>query len=74
MSQLTHPSDLSDSVLLVQPRGPGRPPYAIPREFLEELRGLGFSWTKIATMFQVSRWTVLCPVKEYGLETKLSTV
>ena len=46
----------------------GQPPYAIPREFLKKLRELGFSWTIIAAMFKVSRWTVLRRVKAYGLE------
>ena len=29
----------------------------IPVEMLEELRGLGFTWTRIAEMLGVSRWT-----------------
>jgi len=28
------------------------------REVLEELRGLGFAWTRIAEMIGVSRWTI----------------
>ena len=37
---------------------PGRPCFDIPAEMLEELRGLGFSWTKIGEMLGVSRWTI----------------
>jgi hypothetical protein len=55
--QSTYPSAFP--VLIAQTGGPGRPPYVIPLEFLEELRGLGFTWTKIAAMFKVSRWTVI---------------
>ena len=35
---------------------------------LEELRGLGFSWTKIGEMLGVSRWTIHRRVSSYGLE------
>lgn len=65
MLESTYPSALPVSTVRAQ--GPGRPPYVIPCEFLEELRGLGFSWTKIATMFKVSRWTVMRRIKEYNL-------
>jgi hypothetical protein len=47
---------------------PGRPPYKIPVEVLEDLRGLKFSWAKIAMMLGVSRWTVWRRVREYGLQ------
>ena len=55
---------------------PGRPPYKIPAEVLEDLRGLKFSWAKIAMMLGVSRWTVLRRVREYGLQdmTGFSTI
>ena len=33
----------------------GRPCLKIPVEMLEELRGLGFTWTRIAEMLGVSR-------------------
>ena len=46
----------------------GCPRYDIPRETLEELRSLHFTWDKIAKMFGVSRWTLLRRVREYGLE------
>ena len=36
----------------------GRPEYDIPKSVLEELRGLCFSWSKIASMLNVSAWTV----------------
>ena len=35
---------------------------------LEELRELGFSWTKIGQMIGVSRWTIQRRVVEYGLD------
>jgi len=47
---------------------PGRPRFVIRPEMLEELRELGFSWTKIGKMLGVSRWTIHRRVKEYGLE------
>ena len=34
---------------------------------LVELRGLNFSWNKIAQMFGVSRWTIIRRVEDYGL-------
>lgn len=47
---------------------PGRPRFVIRAEILEELRELGFSWTKIAEMLGVSRWTIHRRIVEYGLE------
>eukprot|EP00794_Sanderia_malayensis_P013329 gene13329-14705_t len=44
--------------------GPGRPPVHIPCDVLEGLRELGFTWSKIAQMFGVSRWTIARRVKE----------
>ena len=46
---------------------PGRPKFDIPKGVLEELRGLGFTWTKIGKIFQVSRHTILRRVDEYNL-------
>ena len=46
----------------------GRPCLKIPVEMLEELRGLGFTWTRIAEMLGVSRWTIHRRIAEYGLE------
>jgi predicted transcriptional regulator len=37
---------------------PGRPSFNISAEMLEDLRGYGFSWTKIAQILGVSRWTI----------------
>lgn len=48
---------------------PGRPSFNIPCETLKELRGLGFSWSKIAQMLGVSRWTISRRVKQYGLKS-----
>jgi predicted transcriptional regulator len=47
---------------------PGRPRFVIRAEMLEELRELGFSWTKIGKILGVSRWTIHRRVAEYGLE------
>ena len=49
--------------------GPGRPKLQIQSEMLEELRGIGFPWIKIADMFGVSRWTISRRVMEYGLQS-----
>ena len=46
----------------------GRPKFHIPKETLEELRGIGFTWTQISQMFQVSRWTISRRVQEYNLQ------
>jgi len=47
----------------------GRPSFDIPSEILEELRGLGFTWSKIADMLGVSRWTISRRVSMYGLQS-----
>lgn len=47
---------------------PGRPKFHIPKEVLEELRGMNFTWDKIAEMLGVSRWTVGRRVDEYDLK------
>ena len=46
----------------------GRPRYSISEEVLLHLRSSGFTWTKIAQMLLVSRWTLRRRVVEYGLE------
>lgn len=46
---------------------PGQPCFEIPAEMLEELRALGFSWTKIAELLGVSRWTVAGRVEQHSL-------
>ena len=46
----------------------GRPRFHITSEVLEDLRSLGFSWSKIAMMLGVSRWTISRRVRDYGLE------
>ena len=47
----------ADSVTIESEKGRncGRPFLKIPVEVLEELRGLGFTWTEIAEMIGVSR-------------------
>eukprot|EP00794_Sanderia_malayensis_P004150 gene4150-4703_t len=46
----------------------GRPKYEVPESTLEELRGLGFSWSQIAKMFGVPRWTIYRRIEEYNLQ------
>ena len=47
---------------------PGKPSVDIPPEVLEDLRGLGFTWEKIARIFRVSRWTIMRRVRSFDLE------
>ena len=67
---ITPSSVAANSVTIEREKGknPGRPSLKIPVEMLEELRGLGFTWTRIAEMLGVSRWTVHRRVAEYGLQ------
>ena len=48
---------------------PGRPKLNVSAEVLEDLRGLGFTWAKIARIFGVSRWTISRRVKEFNLQS-----
>lgn len=45
----------------------GRPKIYIPRTSLIHLRESGFSWSKVAELFLVSRWTIIRRVQEYDL-------
>ena len=45
----------------------GRPKVIIKKESLEELRGLAFSWVKIASILGVTRWTISRRVDKFGL-------
>ena len=47
---------------------PGGPSTNIPPEVLEDLRGIGFTWVKIARVFRVSRWTIMRRVRLFDLE------
>ena len=60
--------------LLVKSEGPGRPTVHIPPEVLEELRGVGFTWQKIASIFKVSRWTIMRRLVYLNLKISLSSV
>ena len=60
--------------LLVKSEGRGRPRVHIPPEVLEELRGLGFTWQKIASIFKVSRWTIMRRLVYLNLKISLSSV
>ena len=53
---------------MIKNGGPGRPSVHIPPEVLEELRGLGFTWQKIASIFRVSCWTIMRRVHFFGRE------
>ena len=58
----------SDVKVLEHGSGPERPKIHIPCEIIEDLSSIGFSWSKIAKVFSVSRWTVNRRAKEYNLE------
>ena len=45
----------------------GRQKFDIPKEVLEEVRVLGFSWVSISKMFKVSRWTIAQQTDGYNL-------
>ncbi|CAB3985660.1 cytosolic Fe-s cluster assembly factor nubp1-b-like [Paramuricea clavata] len=65
------PATVAENVCVTDGRNPGevgRPKFRIKSEVLEDLRSLGFSWTKIAVILGVSRWTISRRVKDYGLE------
>ena len=47
---------------------PGRPSADVPPEVLKDLRGLGFTWEKIARIFRVSRWTTMHRGRLFDLE------
>ena len=47
---------------------PVKPAFDISAELLEDLLGLGFTYTRIAQMLGVSRWTISRRIKDYGLE------
>ena len=49
-------------------RGVGRPKLVIEEETLVSFRNLGFSWTEIASMLLVSRWTLHRRVRELEIE------
>lgn len=48
---------------------PGRPSIVIPKAIIENLRSSGFfSWTEIARMLRVSRWTIYRRVREFEIQ------
>lgn len=49
-------------------RGVGRPKLVIEEETLVSFRDLGFSWTEIASMLLVSRWTLQRRVRDLGIQ------
>ena len=66
-SRTTSAVDLGTPCRERRPRG-GRPSFDIPPFILEELRGLGFTWTWIAKMLNVSRSTINRRVADHGLQ------
>ena len=48
--------------------GRGGPSFDLPPPILEELRGLGFTWTRIVKMLNFSRSTMHRRVADHGLE------
>ena len=65
----SRPSRLTSAPLPSVKNGrPGRPSIDIAPEVLEDLRGLGFTWEKIARIFGVSRWTIMRRVRLFDLE------
>jgi AraC-like DNA-binding protein len=48
---------------------PGRPAIQISCEMIENLRGLGFTWKKIADILGVSRWTLYRRMRECGVSS-----
>lgn len=51
----------------------GRPRYHISKETLVSLREIGLSWSGIACIYSVSKWTILRRAREYDLELIAST-
>ena len=66
-SRTTSAVDFGTPCRIRGPRG-GRPSFDIPPSILEELRGLGFTWTCIAKMLNVSRSTINRRVADHGLQ------
>ena len=66
-SAVTPTTLATSSVTITKKWNEKRPCFEIPAEMLEELRTLGFSWTKIAELLGVLRWTVARRVDQYGL-------
>ena len=58
----------SDNKVLELSSEAGRLKTHIPCEMLEDLRGIRFSWSKIAKVFIVSRWKMNRRVKKYDLD------
>ena len=66
-SRTTSAVELGTPCRIRGPRG-GRPSFDIPPSILEELRGLGFTWTCIAKMLNVLRSTINRRVADHGLQ------
>ena len=47
---------------------PGKPAFDISAELLEDLVGFEITYTRMAQMLGVSRWTTSRRIKDYGLE------
>ena len=64
---------LIGTCLLNQSGKPGRPSYAIPKEILEDLREMGYSWERISKTLGVSRWTLRRRVEEFDISKSVIT-
>ena len=51
------------------PQSQEKPPFLIEKEFLEDLRSCdSYTWTDIARILRISRWTLYSSVREFNLE------
>ena len=76
-NSITRPSSVTYlSCQLLKNGGPGRPSINIPPEVLEDLRWMGFTWVKIASVLRVCRWTIMRRVRLFDLEhlSRFSTI
>eukprot|EP00112_Aurelia_sp_Birch-Aquarium-sp1_P019875 Seg500.5 transcript_id=Seg500.5/GoldUCD/mRNA.D3Y31 product="DNA transposase THAP9" pseudo=true protein_id=Seg500.5/GoldUCD/D3Y31 len=59
-----------DAPPMAQSVNAGRPKFEISEEVLLQFRSIGFTWTQIAEMLLVSRWTIRRRVVEFGVDRK----
>ena len=64
-----HCMDSSHDLLnkFVYSRAPGRPSVEVDIDYVEYLRSLRFSWTKIASILGISRWTLYRRLESEGI-------
>lgn len=64
---LNHPFNYSYSAPTRASSGPGRPRFDISEQQLMYLHSMGFTWVEIANLLGVSRMTIFCRRREFGL-------